>query len=65
MNMKNVGRCNVSKHKEIKVGDKYFTLDILFKSDIMDNMVITSSESNFRLGRSGKGLITSLIIKAK
>ena len=28
VNMKNCGRCNVRKHKEIKVSDKYFTLDI-------------------------------------
>ena len=26
--MKNCGRCNVRKHKEIKVSNKYVTLDI-------------------------------------
>ena len=35
------------------------------KFDILDNMRITYSESRVKLGGSGKGLITSLGIKAK
>ena len=65
MNMKNFGRCNVRKHKKIKVSDKYVTLDISLKFDSLDNMQITSSESKERLKRSGKGLITYLGFKTK
>ena len=49
----------------MKVSDKYVTLDISLKFDSLDKMKITSSESKFKLGRSGKGLITSLSLKAK
>ena len=65
VNMKNCGCRNVMKHREIKGSDKYFTLYISFKFDSLDKMRITSSESRDNLGRSGKGLITSLGIKAK
>ena len=43
MKMKNCGRRNVRKHKEIKVSDKYVTLDISLKSDNLDNIKIASS----------------------
>ena len=43
MNIKNCGRRNVRKHKEIKVSDKYVTLDILLNFDSMEKMKITSS----------------------
>ena len=43
--MKNCGRHNVRKHKEIKGSDKHVTLDILLKCDSLDKMKITSSES--------------------
>ena len=43
--MKNCGRRNVRKHKDIKSSDKYFTLDISSKFDSLDKMNITSSES--------------------
>ena len=65
MNMKNVGRQNVRKHREIKDSDKYITLYILLKFGSLDKMIITSSEPKDYLGRSGKGLIISLGIKAK
>ena len=65
MTMKDCGRRNVRKHKDIKGSDKYVTLDILLKIDSLDNMKITSSESKEKLERSGKGLITFLGIKAK
>ena len=65
VNMKNCGRRNVRKHREIKGSDNYVTLDILLKIDSMDKIKITYSESKGKLGRSGKGLITSLGLKAK
>ena len=65
VNMKNCGRRNVRKHRKIKGSDKYVTLDISLKFYSLDKMKITSSESKDNLGRSGKGLITSMGIKAK
>ena len=65
VNTKKYGRRNVGKHREIKGSDKYATLDISLKFDSLDNMKITSPESKNNLGRSGKGLITSLGLKAK
>ena len=65
MNMKNCGRYNVRKHRSINSSDKYVTLEILLEFYILDKMKITSSESKEKLGRSGKGLITSMGIKAK
>ena len=53
------------KHREIKGGHKYVTLEISLKFGNLYNMIITSSESRDNLGRSGKGLITSLGIKPK
>ena len=44
VNIKNCGRRNVSKHRDIKGGDKYVTLDISLKFDSLDKMKITSSE---------------------
>ena len=49
MNMKNCGRRNVRKHKEIKGDDKYVTLDISLKFDSLDKMKIISSESKGKL----------------
>ena len=63
--MKKCGCRNVSKHREIKGSDKYVTLDISLKFDSLDKMRITSSDSKYNLGKSGKGLITSLGLKAK
>ena len=65
VNMKKCVRPNVRKQIEIKGSDNYATLDILLKFDSLYKMKITSSESKDNLGRSGKGLITSLGIKAK
>ena len=64
-NMKNFVCQNVRKHIEIKGSDKYVNLDISLKFDSLDKTKITSSESKDNLGRSGKGLITSLDLKAK
>ena len=63
--MKNCGHCNVRKYKDIKGSDNYITLDIVLKLGSLDKMRITSSESKDDLGGSGKGLITSLGLKAK
>ena len=65
VNMNNFGRCNVSKHRVINGSDKYVTLDILLEWDSLYKMRTTSSDSEFYLGRSGKGLTTSLGIKTK
>ena len=63
--MKHFGRHNFRKQSDIKVSDKYVTLDILLKFDSLYKMKITSSESKEKLGISRKGLITSLCLKAK
>ena len=65
VNRENCGRQKFRKHREIKGSDKYYALEILSKIDSLDKMKITSSESKDNLGRSGKGLINSLGIKAK
>ena len=65
MNVKNYRHQNVRKKREINGSDKYVTLDISLKFDSLEKMKITSSESKDNLGRSGKGLITSMGIKEK
>ena len=67
VDMKNCGRRNVRKHREIKDRDKYVTLkrhheirgsekytnlNISSKFDSLDKMKITSSESKGKLKRS-------------
>ena len=51
VNRKNCGFCNVRKHREIKVSDKYITLIIFLKFDSLYKMKIKSSESKVNLGR--------------
>ena len=63
--MKNCGRSNVRKHKEIRGSDKYVTLDISSTFDSLDKTKTTSSESKGKLERSGKGFITSLCFNTK
>ena len=65
VNTKNCGRCNVSKHREIKGSEKYTTLDISLKFGSLDKMRITSSYPKDNLIISGKGLIIFLGLKAK
>ena len=65
VNIKNCGRHNVGKIRDIKGSDKYITLDISLEFGSIDKMRITSSESKVKLGISGKGLIKSLGLKAK
>ena len=42
-NMKNCGRHNIRKHREIKNGDKYITLEISLKFGSLYNMKMKSS----------------------
>ena len=64
-NVKCFGRNNVRKQIYIKGSDMYITLVISLKFDSPEKMKITSSESKNNSGRSVKGLITSMGIKAK
>ena len=54
VNMKNCGCHKVRKHMEIKVSDRYVTLDISSEFDSLKNMKTTSSESKGKLVRSGR-----------
>ena len=65
MNMKGCSRRNVRKHIEIKGSEMYATLEILLNVGSLDKMRIISSEPEDNLEKSGKGLISSLGIKAK
>ena len=56
--MKNCGHCNVRKHRDIKNGEKYITLNIYLDFGSLNNMKITSSDPRDYFGGSGKGLIT-------
>ena len=47
--MKNCGRHNVKKHREIRRSDKFVTLDISLNFYSLDKMKITSSESKEKL----------------
>ena len=65
VNMKNCGCCNFRRHREIKVSEKYVTLDISLKFDSLDKIKTTSSESKDKFEILGNGLITSMGFKAK
>ena len=69
VNMKNGGRRNVSRPREIKNSEHYIALEIYLKFGNLENMNIISSEPRDYLGRSGKRLSTSLgintIIRSK
>ena len=65
VNMKMCGCCNIRKHIEIKVSERYITLDISLKLGSLDKMRIISSDPKVNLGRSGKEFIIYLGIKAK
>ena len=65
VSMKHCGRRKVRKHKEIKGSDKIVTLNVSAKFDSLNKMETISSESKGKLGRSGKGLITTLALKNK
>ena len=69
--MRNCGRRNVRKHKEIKGSDKrailnmYDILNISEKFGNVDKMETISSESKVKIEGSGKGLVTALALKTK
>ena len=65
VNMKNCGCRKVRKHKKIKGSDKGVTVNVSEKFDSQNNMETTTSESNWKLGRSKKGLVTALDLKTK
>ena len=65
VNMKNCGRHKVREHKEIKGSDKIITLNISAKFENLNNIKTISLESKIKLGRSGKGLVTSVAFKTK
>ena len=54
VNMKNGGRCNVRKYRDIKDSDKYTTLDISLKFGSLDNIRIIYSETKENLGNIRK-----------
>ena len=56
VNMKNCGRHNVRKHKDIKGSDKYVTLDISSKFDSLDKIKITSSGEKRKIVKIRKGV---------
>ena len=49
MDMKNGGRRNVKKQKEIRGSDNYVTFDISETFDSLDKIKTTSSESKVKL----------------
>ena len=69
--MKNCGPRKVRKHKGIKGSDKcatlniYEVLNISEKSDDLNKMETTSSESKVELERSGQGLVTAISLNTK
>ena len=75
VNMRNCGKRNFRKHREIKDSDERVTLkayknmyEILKFSDKFDNldkMETTSSESTVKMEGSGKWLVTALALKTK
>ena len=60
MNMKHCGCRNVRKHREIKDSYKCIILEMSLKFGSLDRIIITVLEQKYYLGRSGKGLNTSL-----
>ena len=65
MNMKSCGRFNVSKHRDIKNGDKYIILEIYPKLDCLCNRKVTYSESRYYIKILGKGMTNSLDLSTK
>ena len=65
VNMASGVRRNVRKHREIKNSEKYTALDIYSELDCLEKREVTSSESRDYMGRSGKGMTTSLTLRAK
>ena len=62
--MKNCGRRNFRKDRDINNCEKYITLDIYLNFGSLEKTKITSSQPKDYLGGSEKGLLPSLGIKA-
>ena len=75
VNMRNCGKSNFMKHREIKDSDErvtlkayenmYEILKISEKFDNLDKMETTSSGSKVKMEGSGKWLVTALALKTK
>ena len=65
VNMTSCGRQNVRKHREIKNCEQYIILDISFKLNFLYKREFTYSELIYYMGRTDKGLITSLDLRTK
>ena len=72
VNMRNCGKRNFRKHREIKRCDervtyknKYEILKFSEKNGILDKMETTSSGSKAKMEGSGKWLVTALALKTK
>ena len=72
VSMRNCGKRNGRKHKELKKGDesvayenKYEILEISEQFGILDKMETTSSGSKVKMEGSGKWLVTALALKTK
>ena len=63
VNIKNCVICDVRKHRKIKDGERYITLEIYLDFGSLDKINIKYSEPKYYLVRSGKGLIKYLCIK--
>ena len=56
VNMKSFGRQHFRKHREIKNGDNYITLDISLKFGSLEKMKIISSEPKVLFWKISKGV---------
>ena len=72
VNMRNCGKRNFRKHREIKESDERVTYENMYEilkfSELvgnLDKMETTSSESKVKMEGSGKWLVTALALKTK
>ena len=72
VNIRNCGKRNFRKHREIKDSDERVTYENMYeilkfseKFDNLDKMKTTSSESKVKMEGSGKWLVTTLALKTK
>ena len=72
VNMRNCGKSNFRKHREIKDGDERVTYENMYeilkfseKFDNLDKMETTSSESKIKMEGSGVWLVTALALNNK
>ena len=70
--MRNCGKRNFRKHREIKESDERVTYENMYeilkfsdKFEILDKMETTSSGSKVKMEGSGKWLVTALALKTK